>query len=151
MGVGKRPAPQGIPGSEVKLILVNNLNRVFQRRQIMSTKSSVLEIITVPTRVTKFKNPTAGIKNISVAVMIDGKRVPQLNENGQPNLNKEGEKVMVYQEWSQEDLQNFSAIVTSIGLNTTRGDKITIKNMEFIQEDLAVVEQLMRERKQRAY
>ena len=75
-------------------------------------------------------------------------RVPQLGENGRPTLNKEGEKVMVYQEWSQEDLQNFSAIVTSaIGLNTTRGDKITIKNMEFIQEDLTAVEQLMRERK----
>ena len=57
---------------------------------------------------------------------------------------------MVYQEWSQEDLQNFSAIVTSaIGLNTTRGDKITIKNMEFIQEDLTAVEQLMRERENR--
>ena len=34
-------------------------------------------------KVTKFKSPTAGIKNISVAVMVDGKRVPQVGASGE--------------------------------------------------------------------
>ena len=42
----------------------------------------------VPTKVTKFKSPTAGIKNISVAVMVDGKRVPQITANGEAVLDK---------------------------------------------------------------
>ena len=82
---GKRPAPQGIPGARSNLPgeqpqpgvpeTTNNVDKELRTRNY-----------NVPTRVTKFKNPTAGIKNISVAVMIDGKRVPQLGENGQPTL-----------------------------------------------------------------
>ena len=57
---------------------------------------------------------------------------------------------MVYQEWSQADLDNFSAIVSSaIGLNTNRGDNIVIKNMEFVQEDLAAVDKMLREQQVR--
>ena len=55
-------------------------------------------------------------------------------------LDKNENPVTVYQEWSQADLENFSAIVSSaIGLSTRRGDNIVIKNMEFVQEDLAVL------------
>ena len=88
----------------------------------------------VPMKVTKFKQPSAGIKNISVAVMVDGKRVPQIGANGEPVLNKNGEQVLSYEKWSDADLANFSAIVSSaVGMSTVRGDSIVIKNMEFVQ------------------
>ena len=45
-------------------------------------------------KVTKFKSPTAGIKALSVAVMVDGKRVPQMGANGEPLLNKNGAQVL---------------------------------------------------------
>ena len=104
----------------------------------------------VPMKVTKFKQPTAGIKNISVAVMVDGKRVPQIGENGEPVLNKNGEQVLSYEKWSDADLANFSAIVSSaVGMSTTRGDSIVIKNMEFVQEDMAAMERILKEREMR--
>ena len=91
----------------------------------------------MPTKVTKFKNPTAGVKNISVAVMIDGKEFHRLVKMVVLSLIKMMNPVMVYQEWSQADLDNFSAIVSSaIGLSNRRGDNIVIKNMEFVQKDL---------------
>ena len=46
--------------------------------------------------------------------------------------------------------QIFSAIVSSaVGMDTTRGDNIVIKNMEFIQEDMAAMERLLKEREMR--
>lgn len=142
---GRRPAPQGIPGARSNLPgeqpqpgvpeTTNNVDKELKTRNY-----------NVPTKVTKFKNPTAGVKNISVAVMIDGKRVPQIGENGSAVLDKNEQAVMVYQEWSQADLENFSAIVSSaIGLNNRRGDNIVIKNMEFVQEDLANVDKMLRD------
>ena len=146
---GRRPAPQGVPGARSNLPgerpqpgvpeTTNNVDKELKTRNF-----------NVPTKVTKFKNPTAGVENLSVAVMIDGKRVPQVGENGEAVLDKNGDQVMVYQEWSQADLDNFSAIVSSaIGLNTNRGDNIVIKNMEFVQEDLAAVDKMLREQQVR--
>ncbi|MAW07229.1 MAG: flagellar M-ring protein FliF [Halobacteriovoraceae bacterium] len=146
---GRRPAPQGVPGARSNLPgerpqpgvpeTTNNVDKELKTRNF-----------NVPTKVTKFKNPTAGVENLSVAVMIDGKRVPQVGENGQAVLDKNGDQIMVYQEWSQADLDNFSAIVSSaIGLNTNRGDNIVIKNMEFVQEDLAAVDKMLREQQVR--
>ena len=100
-------------------------------------------------KVTKFKSPTAGI-NISVAVMVDGKRVPQMGTNGEPLLSKNGEQILSYEKWSEADLANFSAIVSSCrGDDSTRGDQIVIKNMEFVQEDIAAMDKLMKEREVR--
>ena len=146
---GKRPAPQGIPGARSSLPgeapqpgvpeTTNNVNKELKTRNY-----------NVPTKVTKFKNPTAAIKNISVAVMVDGKRVPQLSAEGQAVLDKNENQVMVYEKWSDADLANFSAIVaSSIGIKERRGDQIVIKNMEFAQEDMASVERLLRERETR--
>ena len=146
---GRRPAPQGIPGARSNLPgerpqpgvpeTTNNVDKELKTRNY-----------NVPTKVTKFKNPTAGVKNISVAVMIDGKRVPQIAENGEAVLDKNENPVTVYQEWSQADLENFSAIVSSaIGLSTRRGDNIVIKNMEFVQEDLAGIDKMLKEQQMR--
>ena len=146
---GKRPSPQGIPGARSSLPgeapqpgvpeTTNNVQKELKTRNY-----------NVPTKVTKFKSPTAGVKNITVAVMVDGKRVPQVGSNGEVLLDKNGSQVLTYEKWSEADLANFSAIVSSaVGMDTTRGDNIVIKNMEFVQEDLAAMEKILKEREMR--
>ena len=101
-------------------------------------------------KIVNAKKPSADVQNLSVAVMIDGKHVPVLTKAGTPLLDDNGVPVTKYQPWSEAEIANFQAIVSStIGLNAVRGDKITIKNMEFVKEDLASAEALLRERENR--
>lgn len=138
---GSRPSPQGIPGARA------NLPGEQPQPGIPETRNNVnKELATrnynVPTKVTKSKNPTGGVSTISAAVMIDGRRVPITAADGTVTTQ--------YENWSEADLANFRAIVAStLGINEKRGDVITIKNMEFAQEDLASIEALMLEQERR--
>ena len=86
---GVRPSPQGIPGAR------SNLPGENPQPGIPETRNDVDKEITtknfkVPTTVTRSNRPTAEMQNISVAVMIDGKRVPVLDKEGKPIVNDEG-------------------------------------------------------------
>ncbi|HLW56793.1 MAG TPA: flagellar M-ring protein FliF C-terminal domain-containing protein, partial [Bacteriovoracaceae bacterium] len=147
--VGVRPSPQGIPGARSNLPGENPQPGIPETRNDVD-KSLVTRNFNVPVTVTKSKKPSADIQNISVAVMVDGKKVPVLNENGTPMVNADGVTVTKYQAWSEEELQNFQQIVSSaLGINASRGDKVVIKNMEFAKEDLSEMEALMRARENR--
>lgn len=147
--VGVRPSPQGIPGARSNLPGETPQPGIPETRNDVD-KSLVTRNMAVPTVVTKSKKPTAEIQNISVAVMVDGKKVPVLDKEGLPTLNDDGIPVTKYQAWSQEELNNFQQIVSSaLGINNTRGDKLVIKNMEFAKEDLAEMEAIMRARENR--
>jgi len=146
---GRRPSPQGIPGArsntpgeQPQLGVPETTNNVHKK---LSTRN-----YNVPSKVTKSNKPTAGVSKISAAVMIDGKRVPVIGENGEAVLDKNGKQAMQYEKWSEASLANFSAIVAStIGLDLRRGDLLTIRNMEFAKKDLDAIENLMRERENR--
>ena len=148
---GSRPSPQGIPGAR------SNLPGELPQPGIPETTNNVDKQLAtknynVPSKVTKSKSPTAKIQNISVAVMLDGKKIPTLGEGGGVVLDDDGEKVMKYEPWSEADLANFSAIVVSaLGINERRGDKLVIKNMEFAQEDLEEVERIIKEKENREF
>ncbi len=147
--VGVRPSPQGIPGARSNLPGENPQPGIPETRNDVD-KSLVTRNMAVPTTVTKSKKPTAEISSMSVAVMVDGKKVPVLGENGAPMVNEDGVTVTKYQAWSEEELQNFQQIVASaLGINLNRGDKIVIKNMQFAKEDLSEMEAIMRERENR--
>jgi len=147
--VGVRPSPQGIPGARSNLPGENPQPGIPETRNDVD-KSLVTRNYNVPVTVTKSKKPSADIQNISVAVMVDGKKVPVLDENGVPMVNADGVTVTKYQAWSEEELQNFQQIVSSaLGISSTRGDKVVIKNMEFAKEDLSEMEALMRARENR--
>lgn len=145
---GVRPSPQGIPGAR------SNLPGETPQPGIPETRNDVdKHLITrnynVPTTVTKSKKPTAEVQNVSVAVMLDGKRVPVI-KNGETVLNEDGLAVTKYQAWSEAELANFQQIVTSaLGIQASRGDKVVIKNMEFATEDLSEMEAIMRARENR--
>jgi len=146
---GSRPSPQGIPGAR------SNTPGVLPQPGIPETRNNVNKKLStknynVPSKVTKSNKPTAGIKKISAAVMIDGKRVPAVTETGVPILDKNGKQAIQYEKWSESDLANFSAIVSStLGIDTRRGDILTIRSMEFAQKDLDAIENLMREQENR--
>lgn len=148
--VGSRPSPQGIPGAR------SNLPGETPQPGIPETKNDVDKDLStknynVPSVITKSKKPTARLMKLSAAVMIDGKYVPMLDEQGNPVLGEDGIPKKQYEQWSEEELANFSEIVASaIGLNLDRGDKLTIRNMEFAKEDLAAIEAVMQQRENRA-
>ena len=104
----------------------------------------------VPKTITNSKKPTAEIQTLSVAVMIDGKRIPVLDKDGEIVLNDEGLPKTKYEPWSDAEIENFKAIIaSSVGLSEARGDKIVIKNMEFAKEDLSEAEAILRQRENR--
>lgn len=146
---GSRPAAQGVAGARANLPGENPGPGVAETKNNVS-KELTTRNFNVPTKVTQSKRPTATIKNISAAVMIDGKRVPVLNENGVAQFDKNGNALMKYEKWSQSDLDNFSQIVAStLGISDRRGDKLVIKNMEFAREDMTVADALLKEQANR--
>jgi flagellar M-ring protein FliF len=146
---GVRPSPQGIPGARSNLPGEQPQPGIPETRNDVD-KSLVTRNYNVPTTVTKSKKPTADVQEISVAVMVDGKRVPVKDKEGATVLNDEGLAVTKYQPWTEAELANFQQIVASaIGVNPNRGDKLVIKNMEFATEDLAEMEAIMRARENR--
>lgn len=146
---GSRPSPQGIPGARSNLPGEKPQPGIPETRND-TDKSLTTKNYNVPKTVTQSKKPTAEINNLSVAVMVDGKRVPQLDANGEPLLNDEGIPVTKYEPWSEAEIANFQAIVASaVGISEGRGDSITIKNMEFAQEDLSEAEAFLRQRENR--
>lgn len=147
--VGVRPSPQGIPGARSNLPGETPQPGIPETRNDVD-KSLVTRNMAVPTTVTKSKKPTAEISNMSVAVMVDGKKVPVLAKDGTPMVNDDGVNITKYQAWSEDELQNFQQIVaSSLGINAARGDKLVIKNMEFATEDLQEMDAIMRARENR--
>lgn len=146
---GVRPSPQGIPGARSNLPGEAPQPGIPETRNDVD-KSLVTRNYNVPTIVTKSKKPSADVSQISVAVMLDGKRVPVKNKAGEVQLNDEGVAITKYQAWTEAELANFQQIVSSsLNIQPGRGDKIVIKNMEFATEDLAEMEAIMRARENR--
>ncbi len=146
---GSRPSPQGMVGARA------NMPGEEPQPGVAETKNAVIKELTtrnfnVPTKVTQSKKPSANVKAISAAVMIDGKRVAVLDENGAAQLDKAGNPIMKYEKWAQADLDNFEQIVAStLGTSEKRGDKLVIKNMEFAREDMTVADALLKEQANR--
>jgi flagellar M-ring protein FliF len=146
---GSRPSPQGMVGARA------NMPGEEPQPGVAETKNNVSKELTtrnfnVPTKVTQSKKPSANVKAISAAVMIDGKRVAVPDENGAPQLDKAGNAILKYEKWSQADLDNFEQIVAStLGTSEKRGDKLVIKNMEFAREDMTVADALLKEQANR--
>jgi flagellar M-ring protein FliF len=146
---GSRPSPQGIAGAQ------SNLPGEVPQPGVAETKNNVTKELTtrnfnVPTTVTQSRKPSANVKAISAAVMIDGKRIAVIGEDGQPQLDKNGNPVMKYVKWTDAELANFSEIVAStLGTSDKRGDKLVIKNMEFAHEDMTVADAMLKEQANR--
>jgi flagellar M-ring protein FliF len=146
---GRRPSPQGIPGARSNLPGERPQPGIPETRNDVN-KQLVTRNYNVPKTIKQSKKPTADVQAISVAVMVDGKQIPVLDESGEPLLNEDGLPVTKYEPWSDAEIANFRDIVASaIGISEARGDNLTIKNMEFAKEDLSAAEALLRQRENR--
>lgn len=146
---GRRPSPQGIPGARSNIPGEKPQPGIPETRNDVD-KSLVTKNYNVPKTVTRSKKPVAEFKNVTVAVMVDGKRIPVMDESGEVLLNEDGLPVTKYEPWSEAEISNFKDIVASaIGIEEARGDKLVIKNMEFAKEDLSEAEALLRQRENR--
>jgi flagellar M-ring protein FliF len=71
-----------------------------------------------------YKKAQGEITNISASVLINHKQIESVNE--------EGETVYETEPYSDEELQEFREVITSaLGIQAKRGDKITIRQVEF--------------------
>lgn len=146
---GRRPSPQGIPGAR------SNLPGEKPQPGIPETTNNTDRSLTtknynVPKTITNSKKPTAEIQKLSVAVMIDGKRVPMIDKNGDIVMGENDLPMTKYEPWSEAEIANFQSIVArAVGISDERGDQIVIKNMEFAKEDLSEAEAILRARENR--
>jgi flagellar M-ring protein FliF len=75
------------------------------------------------------KSQFGRIKRITAAVVVDGKYKPKLAEDGTPTDELE------YQPLDETDLQALASLVSqSVGIDSTRGDEISVKNLQFKRE-----------------
>ncbi len=79
------------------------------------------------------KSQFARIKRITAAVLVDGKYKNKLKEDGTPLDEIE------YEPLGESDLQALTSLVSrSIGIDETRGDQISVKNLQFKVEKSTV-------------
>lgn len=146
---GSRPSPQGLPGARSNLPGEQPQPGIPETRNNVD-KSLVTKNYNVPKTITRSKKPTAEIKALTVAVMVDGKRIQTLNADGEMLIDDNGIPVKKYEPWSEAEIQSFKTIVANaVGLSEGRGDKIVIENMEFAKEDLSEAEAILRQRENR--
>lgn len=75
------------------------------------------------------KSQFGRIKRITAAVVVDGKYKLKLGEDGKSTDELE------YQALDETDLQALASLVSqSVGIDTTRGDEISVKNLQFKRE-----------------
>jgi flagellar M-ring protein FliF len=147
--MGSRPSPQGLPGARSNLPGEKPQPGIPETRNNVD-KSLITKNYNVPKTITRSKKPTAEIEAITVAVMIDGKRIQTLNADGEMLMNADGIPIRKYEPWSEAEIASFTTIVANaVGISDVRGDKIVIENMEFAKEDLSEAEAILRQRENR--
>lgn len=139
---GTRPGPYGVSGSSA-----NNPGQTPSANGEVKTetvKSNEVTNYEVPQTVKRTLKSTGTIKRLSVAIVIDGKKVKSTDKDGKVTARVES--------WSPEKLKEFTDIASSaVGLDKKRGDTLEIKNIEFTTEDFEEADRLMREAEQRNY
>lgn len=83
------------------------------------------------------------ITRLSVAVLVDGQMVPELDDGGQPKLDEQGAPIKVWKELDSEMLAKITALVKqAVGFDVSRGDAVSVENIRFFEPDQALVDVL---------
>jgi flagellar M-ring protein FliF len=139
---GRRPGPYGRPGAAT-----NTPGEVPPENTDITqstTKDKETVNYDIPKTVRHTTHSTGGVKRLSVAVVLDGKKEMEKSESG--------EVLAKVVPWTPEKIAEFESIVAqAVGLNPKRGDSLEIKNMEFTRQDFAEAERLLQEAERRAY
>jgi len=98
----------------------------------------------VPQTVRRTIKPTASLKKMSVAVVVDGKLTK--------TKDKDGKVLSKVDPWPPERLKEFEDLVSSaIGVDRKRGDMLDVKNMDFSREDFEDAQRIIAENERKSY
>ncbi len=118
----------GVPGTVSNIGPVQGLKGTQTKEKYEKTTGTTN--YEVGKTVSVIKGEFAKIKRITAAVLVDGKYKEKLDKNGKPT----GE--MEYVPLSQSDLDALTSLVSrAIGINTQRGDEVTVQNLQFTREN----------------
>lgn len=131
---GARTSPTGVPGARA------NLPGAAEAGQVGFTQNVRKELkqqnFSVPKTVRNIREAAGSIERLTVAVVVDGTTITQVNDNG--------EEEEVYTPRTPEELAKFETIVkNAIGFNEARGDSVKIENIRFTKEDFSESERIM--------
>jgi flagellar M-ring protein FliF len=139
---GTRPGPYGVSGNAS-----NAPGQPPSANGEVKTETSKNNEVTnykVPETVRRTTRSTGSIKRISVAVVIDGKRLKTTDQDGKV--------VAKVENWTPEKLQEFEQVAsTAVGLDRKRGDTFEIKSMEFTLEDFDEAQRAIAEAEKKSY
>jgi len=139
---GSRPGPSGQTG-----ITSNAPGQPPQANGEVKTETSKNNEVTnykVPETVRRTTHSLGTIKRLSVAVVMDQKRVK--------TKGTDGKIVVKVEDWTPAQLKEFEQIASSaVGLDRKRGDTLEIKNMEFSIEDFEEAQRVIAEKEQKGY
>jgi len=126
---GSKPAKVGgVPGTVSNIGPVQGLksNKTSEKY----TKNTGTTNYEVGKTVSTVKSQFARIKRISAAVIVDGKYKQKVDADGNPMEELE------YSPLQDSDLEALTSLVSrSIGIDETRGDKISVKNLQFKRDN----------------
>ncbi|MBN2815289.1 MAG: flagellar M-ring protein FliF [Campylobacterales bacterium] len=123
----------GVPGTVSNIGPVQGLqsNQVSEKYE----KNTGTTNYEVGKTVSTTKSQFARIKRITAAVVVDGKYKTKLNESGEPTAQRE------YVALSESDVEALTSLVSrSIGIDETRGDQVTLQNLQFERSKLVAGE-----------
>ena len=139
---GSRPAPGGAAG-----VASNTPGEPpAPPPGIRTDNSQVRDTINyeVPSTVKRTTHPTGRVTRLSVAVVVDGKKVKKADGEGRTVASSEA--------WSPEQLIQFENLVASaVAVDKKRGDILEIKSMEFAREDFEDAEKILADNERRTY
>jgi flagellar M-ring protein FliF len=139
---GSRPAPGGAAG-----VASNTPGEPpAPPPGIRTDNSQVRETINyeVPSTVKRTTHPTGRVTKLSVAVVVDGKKVKKPDAQGRTVASSES--------WSPEQLREFeNLVVSAVAIDRKRGDSLEIKNMEFAREDFEEADRILADGERRVY
>ncbi|OFZ21051.1 MAG: flagellar M-ring protein FliF [Bdellovibrionales bacterium GWB1_55_8] len=139
---GTRPGPYGVAGAVSNT--PGELPAANGAIRNETTKSNEVVNYEVPKTIRRTTRPSGTVKRLSVAVMVDGKTVKTVGEDGK-TLSK-------VEPWSAEKLAEFESIVAStVGIDRKRGDALEVKTMEFTREDFDEAQKIVAEKERKSY
>ncbi|MCX6077200.1 MAG: flagellar basal-body MS-ring/collar protein FliF [Campylobacterales bacterium] len=121
---GAPPEVGGVPGTVSNIGPVEGLksNQTSEKYE----KNNGTTNYEIGKTVSTTKSQFARIKRVTAAVLVDGKYKYKLKEDGSAS----GE--LEYEALGESDLQALTSLVSrSIGIDETRGDQISVKNLQF--------------------
>ena len=121
----------GVPGTVSNIGPVQGLsNNQITEKYEKNTGTTNYE---VGKTVSTIKSEFARLKRLSAAVMVDGKYKTKLNDAG------EATKEIEYVALDEAAMEAVTSLVSrSIGIDTVRGDEISVRNLQFTRSDMGI-------------